>query len=320
MAAVTRVSVDDESAGLVDTAAIPVVTADTATPKPSPAPRSPRRPGVVLAAAIALNICLVAVWFLVYTYGLSALGEHRAQRELYATLRGQLAGAVAPIGGVIEPGSPVALIDAPGADLSQTVVVEGTSSGDLMSGPGHLRNSVMPGQAGVAVLMGRGAAAGAPFARIGELSKGDPITVTTGQGVFTYQVEDVRRAGDPLPPPLAAGTGRLVLVSSEGASWRTGWSPSGAVYVDAALKGKPQPMPAGKPIAVPNYELPMQGDPTAWVPLVVWLQLGLLLVLGVWWVRRRLGRWEVWLIAVPLAAAVLWGASENAMQLLPNLL
>ena len=301
-----------------------VVTDRASPPAPAavvpPAPVRRRRTGVLVGAAIALNVFLIAAWFLAYTFGLSAIQEQRTQRELYAPFRGELAGAVAPIGGAIQPGRPVATLVAPEVGLTQAVVIEGTSSGDLLNGPGHLRNTPLPGQAGVAVIMGRGAAAGAPFARISEFVKGDPISMTTGQGTFTYVVDDVRRAGDPLPSALEPGSGRIVLVTSEGAGWRSGWAPSGVVYVDATLDGLVQPAPAGRPIAVPKYELPMQGDPTAWVPLVVWLQVGLVFALAAIWARRRWGRWETWLVAVPVTVAVLWGASENALQLLPNLL
>lgn len=274
-----------------------------------------------LSAAVALNLCLVAVWFLAYVFGISALQEARDQRVLYNDFRGTLAAGIAPVGGVIAPGTPVALISAPAAGIDDLVVVEGTASGDLLSGPGHLRNTPLPGQAGASVLMGRGAAAGAPFEGITSLSPGDPIQVTNGQGEFTYEVLDVRRAGDPLPPTLAEGSSRLVLVTSEGGGWRKGLSTSGVVYVDADLKaGKVQPTPAGRPIAVPDAELPMQGDPGAWIPLLVWLQIGVYAAVGLWFFHRRLGRWRTWLIAAPIALAVAWGASAAALQLLPNLL
>jgi sortase A len=46
-------------------------------------------------------------------------------------------------------------------------VVEGTASSDLLDGPGHLRSTVLPGQVGTSVVMGRAKTYGAPFGAIG---------------------------------------------------------------------------------------------------------------------------------------------------------
>jgi sortase A len=37
------------------------------------------------------------------------------------------------------------------------------------------------------------------------------------------------------------------------------------------------------------------------------------------WAWLRWGRWQTWLVGLPLCLAVLWGISENALLLLPNL-
>ena len=66
------------------------------------------------------------------------------------------------------------------AGLENVVVVEGTSSSDLLEGPGHLRDSPLPGQLGESIVMGKSATAGAPFGGIARLRKGDVINVTTG--------------------------------------------------------------------------------------------------------------------------------------------
>ena len=87
------------------------------------------------------------------------------------------------------------------------------------------------------MLYGRAALFGGPFGALASAHIGDPITVTTGQGVFTYTVEGIRRANDSFPQPLAAGGGRLTLVSAEGDGRFEALSPSGAVYLDARLQG-----------------------------------------------------------------------------------
>ena len=61
-------------------------------------------------------------------------------------------------------GEPVALLSIPRLGISQ-VVVEGTASGDTLAGPGHLRDTVLPGQVGTSVVYGRAATYGAPVRR-----------------------------------------------------------------------------------------------------------------------------------------------------------
>ena len=79
----------------------------------------------------------------------------------------------------------------------------------------------MPGQAGVSVILGRANRLRRAVRRLASLVPGDPITVVTGQTVASYTVIDLRRAGDPLPPPLAAGAGRMILVTADGRAART---------------------------------------------------------------------------------------------------
>ena len=59
---------------------------------------------------------------------------------------------------------------------------------DLRKGPGHYRTTPNPGQAGNAAIAGHRTTYGAPFHRVDELEPGDPIFVTTAQGVFEYRV------------------------------------------------------------------------------------------------------------------------------------
>ena len=122
----------------------------------------------VLLVGLTLNVVL-----------LSGLQYASAQRNGFNTLRNELALGTAPLGqtdtkGRLLPfGTPVALITIPALKLTNTVVFEGTTSSVLMSGPGHQRNSVLPGQAGVSVLQGRAAAYGGPFARLKDLQPGE---------------------------------------------------------------------------------------------------------------------------------------------------
>jgi sortase A len=276
--------------------------------------------GVSILSWVFVCLSLLPLWVVLYVLLLSGLQESRTQHQLYGSLRAHLAAETVPVGGLIKNGTPVALLDIPAAGLHHAVVVEGTSSADLQGGPGHLANTVLPGQAGVSALLGRSVTFGAPFGRVAKLGKGNPITVTTGQGVAHYYVTDVRRPGDPLPPALSAGEGRLTLVTVAGTGWRSGWAPTQTIYVDASLQGSGSAPPAGRPSEVPPGQAVMDGEPGALVPLVLWLEALVIIVVAATWARARWGTWQVWLAGAPVLLAVIWVVTETSDRLLPNLL
>lgn len=261
-------------------------------------------------------ISAFALFFVAFLLVLSPIQQGRAQDVLYTKFRSELAATTAPFGvDPITPGAPVALIEVPSLGLRQ-VVVEGTAGTDLRSGPGHLRVTTLPGQLGTSVIMGRSTTYGGPFRNLPSLRPGQRLQVTTGQGVFTYRVEDVRRDGDPQPPVLRADQGRLLLVTTDSATLGA----TSTVYVDARLVSQAAATPPRIGVVVPAYEDEMASDPSALLPLSLWL-FGLLAVgaFAAWGVARW-GRAQTWVIAVPLFLATLWGASDSAAMLLPNLM
>jgi sortase A len=255
------------------------------------------------------------LWFLLYAFALSALQASHNQHVLYSQFREQLSAATAPTGGYIKPDSPVALLTFPAAGIHEAVVVEGTASQDLMKGPGHRRDTPLPGQIGTSYVFGRANLFGGPFGDIAKAKVGDPITVVTAQGSFTYKVVAVRFKGDPVAPALASGSGRLTLATSDG----NAWSPSSAMYVDADAQNVVTGSAEGRPTEVPQAEQAMHGDIGALLPLVLWIPVVLIAVLAVVWAYDRWGKWQTWLLGIPVIVAALWGASEVAVQLLPNL-
>lgn len=281
-------------------------------------PALDRRLHVVRGSLLMLGgtaMCLLLHLLLV-----SPLQQRADQQQAYDALRGALAAGTAPTSAAdldAALGEPVAYLEIPAIGLRQ-VVLEGTTSGTLATGPGHRRDTAFPGLAGTSVVMGRSALFGGPFGRIAKLDEGDVVTVTTGAGVVEYRVIGVRRSGEPVPPPLKAGGGRLVMVTSDGGAL----VPSGVVLVDAELAVPPlgAARPAVAAGALPANERPMATDSSTLWRLVLWLQPLLAIVLGGVWVWHRWGRARAWLIcAPPLLLTGLMTAGELT-RLLPNLL
>lgn len=71
-------------------------------------------------------------------------------------------------------------------------VVQGVSESDLMEGPGHYPQTVLPGQVGNAAIAGHRTTYGAPFFKLNNLKSGDRIIITdTSDHRFTYRVKSV---------------------------------------------------------------------------------------------------------------------------------
>ena len=82
-------------------------------------------------------------------------------------------------------GMPVGTIQIPSIGLDQ-VVVEGVTPTDLAMGPGHYPGTPLPGEAGNVAIAGHRTTYRHPFYRLTAVRPGQPIVLTTPQGVFTY--------------------------------------------------------------------------------------------------------------------------------------
>ena len=273
------------------------------------------------AAVLVLSVLLLS--FVADATTFSWLQYNRAQSLEYSELRSSLAEATTPVGQLdekrhlVKPGTPVALLRIPKLGISQ-VIAEGTDAGVLRSGPGHRRDSVMPGQAGTAVVMGRQTTYGGPFGSIGQLVPGNTITITTGQGANTFRVVDVRRDSDPEPAPTAADAGRLELITADGLPLL----PHGGLHVDAELVSKVQTTPSqvmSYP-ALPTDERAMGQDLAAWggaaFAFAAFIGAGILLT----WLWRVWGRRQAWLIGVPIMVALAATVADQVLDALPNLM
>jgi sortase A len=297
----------------------PPARADAGAPAPGPAPSAapavtpqapePERP-ILRAAGIGLLLLAVfALGLAGYLFVLSGVQEARSQTILYTRLQNELANQVAPLGPTAA-GSPVAVLDIPAIGIRDMVVVQGTSPENMTLGPGHLRDTPMPGQAGVSEIFGRRATFGAPFARLGSLRPGDFIVTITGQGRSVYRVAALGssqvRIDDPEP-------NRLLLVTASSPV-----VPSYYIEVDARLVSATR---AGPPVVrVLNApELALAGDYGALVLTFIWgVALAVVSAVGTF-AALRWSLWAAYLAAVPLAIAVLWCLYQSLSCLLPNL-
>jgi sortase A len=296
----------------------------SAPPEPEPpappltGPPVPSAAVIVLAGVMILSA--VIVFLGIFAFGLSGLQEQRSQHLLYSEFRGLLdpSSTTAPsIGGVIPVGTPIALINSPQAGLKNVVVVEGTSSGTLLGGPGHVRNSPLPGQSGESILVGKGMTAGAPFGHIDLLRRGDVITVRTGQGKFRYKVQGQLAPGHRLPS-IRPGTSLLTLVTSASTGPLGHLAPGHLVYIDAKLEGKAVASEKGRPKTVPSNEIQGHNDPSAWLFVLLWLVALTGATALCWRMWSRWGILQVWIVGAPVLFAILWGLSNEAMRLFPS--
>jgi sortase (surface protein transpeptidase) len=271
---------------------------------------------------LALIAGIVIFSFFATALLLSQLQSVRDQQVALQEFRYDLANGTAPVSAlgsdnkILVPGKSVALIDIPKLGV-HSVVVEGTTSDVTMHGPGHRRDTVMPGQIGVSVIFGREFTYGAAFNQIGALAAGDEIKTVTGQGESTYAVLGVRRTGDPLPEPPAEGEGRLTLVSASGVPLFS----TSVIRVDAKLvsKAKLTPLATITNAALPDNEEAMRGNQGAWPVLALTLAFLAGLVLVFILLRRYWGKWQTWIVAVPVLTAVGSFAATQVLILFPNL-
>lgn len=278
-------------------------------PATHPSTRRSRRRVLRITAIAMLLSGLLLVGFPAYLYGLSALVEAHAQSTLYKTLAGQLGAATAPVGDAPQ-GAPVAIIDIPKLGISDLAIVEGTTSADLTHGPGLLPSSAFPGQSGVSVVYGRAEMFGGPFAHLMELNRGDRITVVTGEGTSTYSVESFGDTSHPASNPAA---NQLVLYTA-GASILA----SGYEQVTADLVWQPKASSGSRGTASAQ-EAPMAMGGKVAIPLILWPEALVAVVVGALLLTRRWSAPMVLLYATPVAIALTWIVYENLAVLMPNL-
>ncbi len=106
-------------------------------------------------------------------------------------------------------GAPVGRLIIPALGLDE-VVIEGVGGEELRAGPGHLPGSVLPGEAGNAVIS---AHRDRHFHALDQLAIGDSIQTITGQNNVTWVVVGRRVVASGEPALFAAGTPTLTLTT-----------------------------------------------------------------------------------------------------------
>jgi len=278
---------------------------------PDPTPRAGGVPvGLILRRGTTIFLVTVGA-YLVFALVLSGLVQARVQIGLQHRFRNELGSNLAPIGGAIPKGVPVAVIQIPAIGLDQ-VVVEGSRSAQLREGPGHVVGTSLPGQPGNAVIAGRRTLYRGPFRRIGSLHEGDTIVVTTGEGKSTYKVSEVAT--------LSPGDGsfvqdqadnRLTLFTSS-----SPWSADGRLVVSAKLLGKPYAATQLQR-TLDADGLGLTGERDAAPSLLVWLELLAGAALLTAFLSTRWSRSRTWLVCAPVLALLLWLFFEGVTRLLP---
>ena len=270
----------------------------------------------LISIALVLTLTgLSLVVFLAYVFVFTGLQEKRTQHvllEQFESSNLKLKNSL--LTGVnLKEGQPEALLEIPVLGINQ-VVVKGTSSTDLLSGPGLMPDTALPGTKGNSVIAGRRSTAGAPFANLPALRPGDQVVVVTGLGKFTYRVFAVGTAiaggADPISPTAQP---RLTLVTSDPAVFATG-----RVYVEAKLTSPAAhaPIPTQAP-AISQRGL--AGDPAAILPAILW---GLFFVASLFVAVSFYRRWDkqiwaVYLLSTPIVLAIALVFFENLYRLLP---
>jgi sortase A len=172
----------------------------------SPRPMSRARRVLDLTGRILVGLGVLVLLFTAYQIWGTSLQEAHTQSQLRSTLiketngqeiRHALAEAAAldklPTGPPVTApamapppeGDPIGQITIPVIGVNQ-IVVEGTNTPDLRKGPGHYIGTPLPGEAGNVGVAGHRTTYGHPFYNLDSVKPGDPIVLTTTQGIFVY--------------------------------------------------------------------------------------------------------------------------------------
>lgn len=219
--------------------------------------------------------------------------------------------------GPVQTGDALALLRIPALGVDQ-VVVEGSASQQLRSGPGHLRGSPRPGQKGNVVLIGKRTTYGGPFADLAELEPGNRIELGTAAGTHRYVVERVDRLVPDKDEDVVGPTedNRLTLVTAD-PPYRAVERLVVVARFDGEAVGAPlRSVPVG--LEPGADELGLGRDATAMPSVLLFAVLLALSAVGFAWARQRWTTWALWAVFVPVWLAVSVMLFENLLRWFPS--
>lgn len=132
---------------------------------------------------LSLLLVLIGIGLLGYVAG-QYWGMYHSQQKLETEWQNQAALVNVPGAPKLTADDMLTRVVIPKINLD-AIVVEGVSYKDLSKGPGHMRDTAMPGEPGNAVISGH---RDTFFRHIHELTKGDEIDVRRDGKIFRYEV------------------------------------------------------------------------------------------------------------------------------------
>lgn len=303
-----------------EAASSPTGSGDRDETDPTPRRELSRR-RIILCGIAAVLVFIISVGAVIY--GIGSLVHARDQRALMATERTAIANAA-----ILEkaldtvklpsqpptPGAPVGVLAIPVLGVNQ-VVVEGVGPSQTISGPGHVPGTAGFGQSGNAGIVGRNAAYGGVFGRLGQLRPGDRVLTATTEGQSIYvvrRVVAVTTNGSLEPFFRRTHTNRLTLVTS---ATDVPWNSDQAVVVTAALQGKPYP--ATPQERAQSNQMGNTGDSGAWIELVLSGAGFAAVILGALYLYRRCTIRSAYLLSTAPLVAFTVVAAESISRLFP---
>jgi LPXTG-site transpeptidase (sortase) family protein len=305
-----------------------------------------RRRGLATLFGWIRNLGIVILLFVAWQLWGTSISQHHAQQQLQSTFEASLhvhhtassgsngpggdgaggGGGGAGAGGPVlisakkqvpvpPEGTPVAQIEIPAIDLSE-YVVSGTAEGDLAKGPGHYIGTAAPGQAGNVAIAGHRTTNGAPFNRLGQLTVGDQIYLTTSSGErLTYVVSQAPVAVSPSDVTVLDnfGDNRITLTTCN-----PEFSSSQRLIVVGELKQPKPPVAQGTPRAYHVVDSKTASWNWSSLPVVV-IEAGVLILLGLSY--RRFAVWfgglSRWIVLLPIWLAGLYLLFQSLATFLP---
>jgi len=141
----------------------------------------------------------------------------RADRRAVARIRSRerrIATLARRFGRQADTGEAIGRLSSSAMDMD-TIVVQGTDTASLQTGPGHFPETALPGEDGRTVaIAGHRTTYGAPFRHVDSVERGDRIVLEMPYGTFFYRVQKTEIV-DPTDVGVVRDVGyeRLVLTS-----------------------------------------------------------------------------------------------------------